>query len=50
MLYQRRLRKDPGSGEAVDDERIRAACLILAGSVLSLVGSFLFFSWETAGD
>jgi hypothetical protein len=89
-LYKRKLRKDPGSKAAVDDERIRAAWLrayrtaffvvvalaallklfdmiralrlakvfllpdpawiILAGSVLSLVGSFLFFSRESADE
>ena len=89
-LYKRKLRKDPGSKAAVDDERIRAAWLqayrtaffvivglsaflklfdmvyalrlvkvfllpdrtwlVLAGSVLSLVGSFLYFSRESADE
>jgi hypothetical protein len=89
VLYKRKLRKDPGSKAAVDDERVRTdwlrayriafltviglavalklfdviyafrlvrafllpdrTWLILAGAVLSLVGSFLYFSRE-AGD
>jgi MFS family permease len=89
-LYKRKLRKDPGSKAAIDDERIRTAWLrayrtaffvivalsaflklfdmvyalrlvkvfllpdrtwlVLAGAVLSLVGSFLYFSRESADE
>lgn len=90
LLYKWKLRRDVGSKEAVDDERIKAVWLrayrtaflvvmalalvlklfdvvyafrmikaillpdrtwiILAGAVLSLVGSFLYFSRETADE